>query len=127
MKALTIGQPWAWAIIHGQKRIENRTWRTHYRGPLAIHAGLSRKWLRDVLPDGTPVPDGLAFGAFLGVVELVDCVPFAEAPAGPFAEGPYCWLLENPRPLPEPVSWPGAQSIWTVPEEIEPKLLDKVG
>lgn len=31
--------PWAWAIIHGTKRIENRTTLWTYRGPLAIHAG----------------------------------------------------------------------------------------
>lgn len=25
MKALTVQQPWAWAIIHGGKTVENRT------------------------------------------------------------------------------------------------------
>lgn len=38
MKALTVQQPWAWAIFHG-KDIENRTQLWSYRGPLAIHAG----------------------------------------------------------------------------------------
>ena len=28
MKALTIKQPWAWAIIHAGKDIENRDWVT---------------------------------------------------------------------------------------------------
>lgn len=39
MKALSVKQPWAWAIIHAGKDIEKRTWRTDYRGPLLIHAG----------------------------------------------------------------------------------------
>lgn len=39
MKALTVQQPWAWAIIHGGKSVENRTQLWKYRGPLAIHAG----------------------------------------------------------------------------------------
>lgn len=39
MKALTVQQPWAWAIIHGGKDVENRTQAWGYRGPLAIHAG----------------------------------------------------------------------------------------
>jgi hypothetical protein len=39
VKALTIHQPWAWAIVHGGKNVENRTQRWKYRGPLAIHAG----------------------------------------------------------------------------------------
>lgn len=38
-KGLTFIQPWASAIAFAGKDIENRTWRTHYRGPLAIHAG----------------------------------------------------------------------------------------
>ena len=40
MKALTVRQPWAWAIIHAGKDIENRTRNIagDYRGPLAIHS-----------------------------------------------------------------------------------------
>jgi len=41
MKAITIQQPWAEMIARGLKRVENRTWRTSHRGPLAIHAGKS--------------------------------------------------------------------------------------
>jgi hypothetical protein len=37
MKALTIDPLWAWAIVAGIKTVENRSWRTHHRGPLAIH------------------------------------------------------------------------------------------
>jgi hypothetical protein len=76
MKALTVCQPWAWGLIHGPKRIENRTRRTHYRGHLLIHAGKSRKWLGgagDLLP-GAPADDDLVYGAILGTVRLVDCI-----------------------------------------------------
>lgn len=38
IRALSITQPWAWAIIHG-KTVANRTRPTHHRGVLAIHAG----------------------------------------------------------------------------------------
>jgi hypothetical protein len=37
MRALTVRQPWAWAIFHG-KPVENRSWATKYRGDLLIHA-----------------------------------------------------------------------------------------
>ena len=37
-KALSIQQPWAWLIVNDHKDIENRDWRTHYRGPVLIHA-----------------------------------------------------------------------------------------
>jgi hypothetical protein len=38
-KGLSIAQPWASAVAFAGKAIENRSWRTHYRGPLAIHPG----------------------------------------------------------------------------------------
>ena len=41
MKALTLTQPWATLVAIGAKRIETRSWRTSYRGPLAIHAAKS--------------------------------------------------------------------------------------
>lgn len=40
LRALTIQQPWAWAIAAGEKTVENRRWQTHYRGPIVIHAGV---------------------------------------------------------------------------------------
>lgn len=40
MRAITVRQPWAWAIARGGKDIENRSWGTSYRGLLAIHAGV---------------------------------------------------------------------------------------
>lgn len=39
MKALTIQQPWASLIVSGDKQYETRSWKTDYRGPIAIHAG----------------------------------------------------------------------------------------
>lgn len=39
LKALSIRQPWAHAIVHLGKTIENRDWRgCSYRGPILIHA-----------------------------------------------------------------------------------------
>lgn len=38
MKALTLTQPWATLVAIGAKRIETRSWRTNFRGRIAIHA-----------------------------------------------------------------------------------------
>ena len=38
MKALSVCQPWAWAIVCGLKTVENRWRPTRHRGPLVIHA-----------------------------------------------------------------------------------------
>ena len=115
MKALTICQPYASLIIGWEgmpeeirKRVENRTWNCHYRGPLLIHAGKSTKWFRTwdgVQPPETPL------GFILGQVDVVDCVSrtgrdyrFSQATRQRFtwlenhihASGPFCMILENP-------------------------------
>lgn len=41
LPAVTVRQPHAWAIAYAGKPVENRTRACHYRGPLAIHAGLT--------------------------------------------------------------------------------------
>lgn len=120
MKALTIRQPWAWAIMSGLKIVENRTWKTPYRGDLLIHAGRGASVnMGGVLPDGTPIPDDLPRGVALGVVELIDILP-AEAcdPDNPFVTGPWCWVLSRPRPLPQPIACKGALSLWRPPAPV---------
>lgn len=120
MKTLTVHQPWAWGIIHGKKRIENRSRPTRYRGRLAIHAGLSRATLREpcrwqgLFPE-LPPAEALDFGAIVGTVELYDCVPLAEVSSDPYALGPWCWLLRDPQPLPAPVPCLGQLGLFECP------------
>lgn len=84
IKTLSIQQPWSWAIIHGGKNIENRTWRTKYRGPIFIHT--SKKIdlqgyykLQDNMKSygltSLPSLDELktVCGGLYGMVELVSC------------------------------------------------------
>ena len=118
MKALTVCQPYAWALIHGPKGIENRTWPTRYRGSLLIHAGLSRKWLGRVEPGelpGCPPPDELVYGAFIGAVTLYDCLPYERVQNEPFTEGPWCWMLGHPVAFDPPVPYRGQRGLFDVP------------
>jgi hypothetical protein len=120
MKALTVAQPWAWALIFGNKRIENRNWSTTYRGPLLIHAGKSTKFWVDTLPHGTKPPErpALPFGVLLGIVDLIDCVPYEEVKDDPYAiAGMICWKVANPRPV-EQVACQGLMAIFEVPDDL---------
>jgi hypothetical protein len=127
MKALTIRQPWAWAILQGGKGVENRSWPTKYRGPLLIHAGVSRQSLSIETPDDWQKrygvrfrPEDLAFGTVLGVVDLVDCVPVELVdPANPWATGAWCWILENPRPVAVPYALKGRLGLFDVACQLE--------
>lgn len=116
MKALTLSQPWAWAIIYGGKDIENRTWRTRYRGPLAINAGMARG--RNItLPSCVPKPpEELGRGAIIGVVDLVDVVEHSQSK---WFGGPYGWVLRSPRPLTKPIPCRGRLGVWKLsPEQL---------
>ena len=44
LRALTVRQPWCSAMVIGDKRVENRSRRTRYRGMVALHAGLAIDW-----------------------------------------------------------------------------------
>lgn len=117
MKAITVHQPYAQQLIDGLKPVENRTWRTNYRGPLAIHASATDTRLKSSLY----VP--VTLGAVLGTVELVDCIHIDELNASHdeyhmylashhATTGPWCWIVEDPDAFAEPVPAKGKQGFW---------------
>lgn len=130
MKSLTVHQPYAWAIVAGVKRLENRSWPTSYRGPVAIHAGKSTltagddgEWDREVMT-GMPHVGSLPYGAFIGTAVLIDCLPVEEAERRypdqyDFASGPWCWVFADPLPLPKPIAANGMLGLFTAPSHIE--------
>jgi hypothetical protein len=73
MKALSVRQPWCWAIVHAGKRVENRDWLNAptYRGPILIHAakGCTRDEWADAAAAILRVPE---FPFDLDVPPLVD-------------------------------------------------------
>lgn len=102
-RALSIKQPWAWLIVNGYKDVENRSRRTHHRGPLLIHAGLDKGEFNEDMADyikrkyGVAIPDTLELGGVVGVAEVVDC---SDAHSSPwFVKGNFGWVLANPRRL----------------------------
>lgn len=129
MRMLTVHQPWGWAIMIGGKDVENRSWPTNYRGPLAIHTSQtydatcprSNVLMETILRFGIGQPAELwpknsPQGHVLGVVDLVDCRRDSNSP---WAE-PGAWhlVLANPRRLPNPIARSGRQKLWTP----DPKL-----
>ncbi len=113
MKALSIRQPWAWAIMAGHKKVENRSWSTLHRGPLLIHAAkaIDLAGFRLCRELGIQVPEQLPLGAILGQVELYDVV---ESLDSPWFVGPMGFLVRDPRPLAEPLPWTGRLGLFEV-------------
>ncbi len=104
---ISIRQPWAHLIVHGPKRIENRTWRTKIRGPVLIHAakGMTQEEYLEAcdfiasrkIEVEIPHPSEMRRGGIIGRANLVDCI---QESADPWFCGPWGHVLADPEPLP---------------------------
>lgn len=121
-KALSLRQPWAWLMIrpdmvdsvereiaakHGLiKNIENRKWRTHYRGRVLVHASarMTRADYEEAdaiaWPLGVKLPDfksaDLQRGGIVGEFTITNCV--AEH-ASPWFFGPFGFTVTDAKSL----------------------------
>ena len=130
MKALSIINPWAHLIMYHGKNIENRSWRTDYRGRLLIH--VSKKLMIDykfLISDlkSCCLLDKEKFqgiegeeefkqieaecGMILGSVVLYACelgqynVPWGEI-------GQWHWKLRDPIVFEKPIPARGSLGLW---------------
>lgn len=99
MLCLSIRQPWAWAILHCGKNIENRSWRTAVRGPFLVHASqrVDPAGLDFLAALGLTMPTELPTGGIVGIAEIYDCV---NTHSSKWFFGPWGFLLRGQRPLP---------------------------
>ena len=114
--ALSIKQPWAALLAHGVKSVEVRTWPTHRRGRVLIHASK----VPDARPEAwawvtTPELQAAAefLGGVVGVAELADLVSYRtqaafaadcgrhlNAPDWFVDKGLYGFAFRDARPVP---------------------------
>lgn len=109
MKTLTVKQPFASLIVSGEKDIENRTWKTSYRGYILIHAGKGKSYFRYDI-------DYVPTGAIIGAVEIVDIVDNSLSPWA--MNNYYHWVLKNPILFCNPILCSGKLSLWEYPLDI---------
>jgi len=126
IKALTIRQPWAYAILHLGKDVENRSWRTHHRGPLLIHAAARPErnpgeMLAEYMnrPPSEQSLRDLPVGCIVGVVYLSDCIRDSKSKWA--NKGAWHWLLRSARAI-EPVNCMGRLGLWTPSASVVNKL-----
>lgn len=134
IKALTIRQPWASLIIRCGKDIENRDWRSNYRGIVAIHS--SAKMDRADLEDACDLMRGFIpkfsarifsqeifpTGVILGTVEMIGCVTQSESP---WFVGEYGFQFRNRVPFSNPITCKGALGFWTLNDELLAKCREQ--
>lgn len=129
MQAITVRQPWAWAIARGHRSLSNQSLPTDHRGPLLVHAAMrvdldscDRPLIRAI---GWDPKDPLAvLGAVIAVAQLTEvCDGGPACECGLWADaGAWHWKLADVRPLPRPVVALGRPGIW----EPRPSLVQSV-
>lgn len=154
MKALTLKQPWGWAMFGATilKPVENRSWglsrmRVSYRGRLLIHVGVKpprsgpkREYFersRDFLirhGQSCPEFDEITHRAILGVVDLWDIMESHVAlqrvdfHAGFYVDdGSDCWMIRDHRPFATPIERAGGRGLFDIPDEEVRAALAAVG
>jgi hypothetical protein len=149
LRALTVRQPYCSAITSGDKRRENRTWPTRYRGLVALHAAKAVEWdAPDIAWTAarlTPWRPGLRRDAWIGcldlgvvtaVAELTGCHHAGDCITGALDAYSFCtpwsmpaayhWEIENVRPLAVPVPCRGALGLWRLPADAEKAVREQL-
>lgn len=146
MRVLTVRQPWACAIAHLGKDVENRPTNIAggYRGPVAIHAGLREdeaayddEMIRQACgeyDDGWLLADWVGItGAVVGVVDLVDVhhssnvVGIPTCRCSPWAmHDRWHLVLTNVRPLRSPIPHKGALGLRTAPPALQAAIREQL-
>lgn len=116
--ALSIRQPWAFAVAAGWKGIENRDWRKPnpglgFRGRVALHAssGMTRREYEDARDfirlrgHECPPAHELVRGALIGTAEIADIVRQSD---NPWFFGRIGLVMRGARLLSEPIPCSGA-------------------
>ncbi|MEW4370036.1 2-oxoglutarate dehydrogenase E1 [Paenibacillus kandeliae] len=138
MKAITIRQPWATLVSLGEKQYETRSWKTTWRGQLAIHAGktvdkdaFQNVYVREALErHGYLTMADLPTSSVIAIAKVMNCWQAIEAlPSGcilengqhitdpewtfgDFTIGRYAWDMEVIEQLKTPIPAKGKLSLW---------------
>ena len=135
MKVLSLTEPYATLIKEKKKLIETRSWKTDYRGELYIHASatsIPKELEEDAEFMSLIDKNTLNFGYIICKCNLVDCVCMTEDYVenmkknnhqeyicGVYQEGRYAWILEDIKPLENPIKAKGQLNIWNYYDEYE--------
>lgn len=135
MKAITLIQPWATLVALGEKRIETRSWKTNFRGELAIHAGkridkgvFNQPFYNEVLKKYGITPDNIKTSAIIATCKIADVIKTEslryriseqELAFGNYEPNRFGWILEDLNQI-EPIEdVKGMLGLWNYNVESE--------
>ena len=142
MKAITIKEPWAMMIALGETKNETRSWRTNYRGWIAIHAAKSMVGSRlendtHTLADQLLGDQEMPLGAIVAIAKLTDCIEITkeytesltlqERTFGYYKPGYFAWTLEDVCRIDTPIKYKGQQGLFNIDERILQRAITEEG
>jgi len=123
MHTLSIRQPWVELILQGNKDVENRSWTTHHRGLILLHASKILDFniseieeLKKYEKEFGFRSDSLPYGAIVGTIEIIEVTKEIISPW--HGKGMYGWYLTNPKRFTNPIPFRGSAGIFDVPNKI---------
>lgn len=135
MRAITVWQPWAWAIVAGHKPVENRSWappEALVGEVLVIHAGKKFDFENEALVEQICGLDCLPPQAdargIIGVATLDRVIDAQDGTCedpllvSPWFSGRFGWVLRDADAFPTPIECQGKQGLWPVPPEVAEKV-----
>ena len=125
---ISILQSYAWLIVNGHKDIENRGWRTSFRGRILIHAGKKyskrdheefAEEMAETCPNRPaiilPPFEQMQLGGIVGSATITDCVQ--EHPSPWKILGSWGFVLKDQR-VRQFLPYRGQLGIFAVPESV---------
>jgi len=109
-KIITVKNPWAYKIFYYGKDVENRNWRTSYRGKLYIHTSLKSDDLKEDKEIEKKLGIKLLYGYIIGYVYLIDIVNDSKSKWA--EEGKHHWIISMPKLLKKPIKARGFPGLW---------------
>ena len=96
---LSIRQPWAWAIFHLGKDIENRSWKPPQLDRIYVHAAKTYDrdgaiWISKTFGVTTPHKNNLPMGQIIGHIDINGYTQESDSPWA--IAGQIHWQISNP-------------------------------
>lgn len=119
MKALTVQQPWAWAVLSGRINFFMEPFPPKIRGYFLIHSGIAyddimHDWLER---DGTVVPLSLPKVQLLGYARLLNVTTRRIGGPQPVISGRFVFTLADIERI-TPYVAAGRRGFWPVPRRM---------
>ncbi|GAA0341870.1 hypothetical protein GCM10008967_35330 [Bacillus carboniphilus] len=137
MKVLSMIQPWASLFVYREATYETRTWKTNYRGPLAIHtskkidkAVCNHVAIKALLQKHGANTESLPTGMIIATCMLTNCLRVTENNEtwavledgrivsgndyflGDYRVGVYAWEVQDMRMLDDFIPAKGQLGLW---------------